>query len=79
MHVFAATIRQCGYDCGMGQLGELFPGAKLRRETPDEAGSGQRFEPGPLDLDGGVIRLAPQASRPEPSESAESDDEDEPG
>ena len=44
----------------MGQLGELFPGAKLRRETPDEAGSGQGFQPGPLDLDSGVIRLAPK-------------------
>jgi hypothetical protein len=48
----------------MGQLGELFPGAKLRRETPEEEGSGQGFEPGPLDLDGGVIRLAPRAPKP---------------
>jgi hypothetical protein len=45
----------------MGQLGELFPGAKLRRDTPEESGTGQRFEPGPLDLDGGVIRLRPPA------------------
>ncbi|HEX4701727.1 MAG TPA: hypothetical protein VH352_06320 [Pseudonocardiaceae bacterium] len=55
----------------MGQLGELFPGAKLRREIPDEAGSGQRFEPGPLDLDGGVIRIAPR-----PAPRTEDDEED---
>jgi hypothetical protein len=57
----------------MGQLGELFPGAKLRREIPDEAGSGQRFEPGPLDLDGGVIRVRPRpvpAADEQPSEQA---------
>jgi hypothetical protein len=53
----------------MGQLGELFPGAKLRRETPEEAGTGQRFEPGPLDLDGGVIRLRPPAAPPADPES----------
>jgi hypothetical protein len=53
---------------GMGQLGELFPGAKLRRELPDEAGNGQRFEPGPLDLDGGVIRLRPQPTPESPSD-----------
>jgi hypothetical protein len=47
----------------MGQLGELFPGAKLGRVTPDEEGNGEKFEPGPLDLDGGVVRLRP---RPEP-------------
>jgi hypothetical protein len=44
----------------MGQLGDMFPGAKLRRETPDDAGDGQQFEPGPLDLDGGVIRVRPR-------------------
>jgi hypothetical protein len=55
----------------MGQLGELFPGAKMQRETPEEEGSGQGFQPGPLDLDGGVIRLARPASRP--SESAAAD------
>jgi hypothetical protein len=57
----------------MGQLGELFPGAKLRREIPDEAGSGQRFEPGPLDLDGGVIRLAPRPASKPADDSTEED------
>jgi hypothetical protein len=54
----------------MGQLGELFPGAKLRRDTPEDAGTGQRFEPGPLDLDSGVIRLRPPAD-PEPDADAD--------
>jgi hypothetical protein len=58
----------------MGQLGELFPGAKLRREMPEEAGTGQRFEPGPLDLDGGVIRLRPPAASTDPEPDPEYDD-----
>ncbi|HEX3788714.1 MAG TPA: hypothetical protein VHW44_12695 [Pseudonocardiaceae bacterium] len=46
----------------MGQLGELFPGApKLRQESDEDDGTGQRFQPGPLDLDSGVVRLAPKA------------------
>lgn len=49
----------------MGQLGGLFPGAKLRKETPEDAGNGQGFDPGPLDLDSGVVRLAPRPARPE--------------
>ncbi len=52
----------------MGQLGELFPGAKIRKDTPEDAGDGQHFEPGPLDLDGGVIRLRPRAQEPAPAE-----------
>ncbi|HEY3606788.1 MAG TPA: hypothetical protein VGL06_04775 [Pseudonocardiaceae bacterium] len=55
----------------MGQLGELFPGAKLRRDTPEESGTGQRFEPGPLDLDGGVIRLRPPGRPADPEPDAE--------
>jgi hypothetical protein len=43
----------------MGQLGELFPGAQLRKDTPEDAGNAQKFDPGPLDLDAGVVRLAP--------------------
>jgi hypothetical protein len=58
----------------MGQLGELFPGAKLRRETTDEQGTGQRFEPGPLDLDSGVVRLRPTPPRP-PAEPTDERDE----
>jgi hypothetical protein len=60
----------------MGQLGELFPGAKLRRDTPEESGTGQRFEPGPLDLDGGVIRLRPPgAAAADPESDREYDAE----
>jgi hypothetical protein len=55
----------------MGQLGELFPGAKLRRDTPEEAGSGQGFQPGPVDLESGVIRLTP---RPAPVDEPDDDD-----
>ena len=55
----------------MGQLGELFPGAQLRKDTPEDAGNAQKFDPGPLDLESGVIRLAPT---PKPAR----DDEDEP-
>lgn len=58
----------------MGQLGEMFPGAKIRKDTPEDAGDGQGFEPGPLDLDSGVIRLRPKsapATEPDPA-----DDED---
>lgn len=55
----------------MGQLGEMFPGQKLRKETPDEAGSGQRFEPGPLDLDGGVVRLRRGRQPDRPAEPAD--------
>jgi hypothetical protein len=56
----------------MGQLGEMFPGAKLRKDTPEDAGNGQRFEPGPLDLDSGVIRL----SRPATAQAADNVDEE---
>jgi hypothetical protein len=55
----------------MGQLGEMFPGAKLRKDTPEDAGNGQRFDPGPLDLDGGVIRIRPRSPQPQPSQPEE--------
>jgi hypothetical protein len=60
----------------MGQLGDLFPGAKLQREDPDDAGSGQKFEPGPLDLDGGVVRLRPRPA-PKPADATDAADQDE--
>jgi hypothetical protein len=55
----------------MGQLGELFPGAKIRRDTPEDAGVGEKFEPGPLDLDSGVVRLAPRPAVPADDSSEE--------
>ena len=49
----------------MGQLGELFPGRKLRSEATD-SGTGEDFEEtGPLDLTAGAVRLRP---RPKPAE-----------
>jgi len=48
----------------MGQLGEMFPGQKLANQTPEEAGTGQGFQPGPLDLDGGVVHVRRKAAEP---------------
>lgn len=57
----------------MGQLGEMFPGRKLDDQGGDEAGSGQTFEPGPLDLDGGVIHVRRRPAAPDsPHEDTES-------
>lgn len=50
-------LSRTGYPEPMGQLGEMFPGRKLDDEGGDEEGSGQLFQRGPLDLDGGVIHL----------------------
>lgn len=55
----------------MGQLGDLFPGAKLQREDTEDADSGQTFEPGPLDLDSGVIRLRPRPATSEPAKTTD--------
>jgi hypothetical protein len=53
----------------MGQLGELFPGRKLRTEAAD-SGTGEDFveETGPLDLTAGVVQLRP---RPKPAPEPE--------
>jgi hypothetical protein len=51
----------------MGQLGEMFPGRKLRKET-DAAGTGEEYEEtGPLDLAAGVVRLTPRP-KPQPTQ-----------
>ncbi len=55
----------------MGQFGELLHGGRLRKESDDEAGSGQSFEVGELDLDRGVIRLGPRPAAPRDDESEE--------
>ena len=42
----------------MGVLGEMFPSRKLESEA-GEAGSGQQWRLGPVDLDRGVVELVP--------------------
>jgi hypothetical protein len=53
----------------MGVLGEMFPSRKIRSEA-GEAGDGQGWRLGPIDLDSGVVevhRAEPAAaSEPEP-------------
>lgn len=51
-------------------LESMFPGAKLRKDTPEDEGTGQRATPGPLDLDSGVVYLEP----PKRDKDDESDD-----
>jgi hypothetical protein len=47
----------------MGQLGEMFPGRKLRKET-SESGTGEEYEDtGPLDLTSGMVSLRPRPQR----------------
>jgi hypothetical protein len=50
----------------MGVLGEMFPTRKLRSEA-GEAGSGQGFRFGPIDLDSGVVEV--HRAEPEPDEA----------
>jgi hypothetical protein len=40
----------------MGVLGELFPGPKISDEA-GEAGDGEKFRLGPIDLEKGVVTL----------------------
>ena len=47
----------------MGVLGEMFPSQKLRSEA-GEAGNGQGWRLGPIDLDAGVVEV----HRDEPDE-----------
>jgi hypothetical protein len=49
------------YRRGMGQFGELFGPGKLRKESAEDEGTGERFEHGPLDLEAGVIAVRPRA------------------
>lgn len=44
------------YHRGMGVLGELFPGPKIRKEN-DEAGNGEKWQLGPIDLDSNTVVL----------------------
>ncbi|MET0132309.1 MAG: hypothetical protein ABW215_01810 [Kibdelosporangium sp.] len=59
----------------MGQFGELFGAAKLRKESQDDDGTGERFDPGPLDLTSGVIPVRPRPKQPaQPEQTAPEDD-----
>jgi hypothetical protein len=55
-------LSRCGALCaarsvaGMGVLGEMFPSRKLRSEA-GEAGDGQGWRLGPIDLDSGVVEV----------------------
>lgn len=40
----------------MGVLGEMFPGAKIQDEA-GEAGDGQKWRFGPIDLENGVVEI----------------------
>ena len=51
----------------MGVFGELFPGAKIKDEA-SEAGDGQKWRLGPIDLDKGLVQVhlpAPEADEDE--------------
>lgn len=51
----------------MGQLGELFPGRKLRKETAEQGSEEDYEETGPLDLTTGRVSLRPRPkTQPDP-------------
>jgi hypothetical protein len=49
----------------MGMLGELFPGPKIRDES-SEAGSGQQWRLGPIDLDNRTVEIQAVQDEPQP-------------
>ena len=55
---------------GMGVLGEMFPSRKLRSEA-GEAGDGQGWRLGPIDLDKGVVEV--HQAEPEPAGDTDAD------
>ena len=61
-----AVVR--AYRGGMGVLGEMFPGPKVRDESA-EAGDGQPWRLGPIDLDANTVEVhrppAPEPADPE--------------
>ncbi|MCX2732273.1 hypothetical protein OOZ19_18705 [Saccharopolyspora sp. NFXS83] len=60
----------------MASYGELFPGRKLRHEG-DQGTPGREHDPGgPLDLDRGVVFLAPPAKQ-EPADAPAEHETDE--
>jgi len=54
----------------MGVLGELFPGRKIQ-DTSSEAGDGQRFRLGPIDLENNVVQVHRPAAEPADDEHPE--------
>lgn len=50
----------------MGVLGEMFPGQKILDEA-GEAGDGQKWRLGPIDLENGVVQVH-RAPEPEPED-----------
>ena len=58
---------------GVGVLGEMFPSRKLRSEA-GEAGNGQGWRLGPIDLDAGVVEV----HRDVPAPRREPDDDERP-
>jgi hypothetical protein len=51
----------------MGAFGELFPGRKIQDEA-GEAGDGQKWRLGPIDLENGLVQVHRPAPVPEPDE-----------
>ena len=63
----------------MGKYGELFPGRKLKHQG-DQGTAGRQHDPGgPLDLESGVVYLAPPQSEQAPAEDSEASEESERG
>jgi len=61
----------------MPSFGELFPGRKLKHEGDDGAPGREHDPGGPLDLDRGVVYLAPPqqpAQQAEPADAADDRD-----
>lgn len=53
----------------MGQLGKLFEGQEINDETGGDSDGKQHHPRFDIDLDGGVVRMGPRASKPaEPTE-----------
>ena len=57
----------------MGVLGEMFPGRKIRSEA-GQAGNGQGWRLGPIDLDAGVVEV--HRTDPDPDVDPGLDDPD---
>jgi hypothetical protein len=56
----------------MGVLGELFPGPKILDEG-GEAGNGEKWRLGPVDLDKGTV-VVHRAAQSDPAEDGDGDD-----